>query len=309
MQLDGYVSSAKKVHAAILILALSVAYFSSVEYQRRNFVDFLSGIDLSLGLYKAALSLNDLGRPLKGRDLTKFFREAQNDHFALQHTKWEFQFDGAESEVIYYLEKQQSRYGDQSIPAAYVVENVTTRMDPGVPCEFAFFQASGREKASLLDHTVREDVNFIPSNDIYLVVPSMHCRRVLGRDSAAFMFRSDRDDAFWIFALPAEEVSELGIIQFTLIEGIRTFEYRPPKWIGHLPPHVRDMIYHGGDYTHFQVEDLKRLIFQQAQLSSGKIYSPDQFFAAVDDLFQKSTAEANLFGWSSPGLMDTFWLS
>jgi|GEM_PF-6415838 len=297
MNLDGYVSSAKKIYVSILILFLSVSYFSWIEYSRRNTLQELSLIESLLALYDAAENIEDLARPMAGRDLALFFPSFLNEAITINQTILNFVRSEPENEVLYYWERQQYELGAKLIPYGKVISDVKFRLNPGVSCEYGFFQGHGKGVETVVfGGFMSGGFDLVSGEDLFLVMPSLRCDAHFNQKMEAFLVHRAEKKHNWIIAIPTSSFKRLSSFFLPAEGNLRAFDYQPPKWFEHLPYRIKEKLRHKGNYTYLPFEELERIVFERARFTSGMIHRSDQFDEAVDDLFTQKAAEANVFG-------------
>lgn len=297
MAIDAYISSAKKIHVTLLLLTITVGYFSWIEYGRLLNLSRLSVIDIGLAAQKIYTRGVSNFPQMARRDLPKVYLSAGSEQ---ANFLWNQLPDKLLSESDNAAPQSRNPFDDTEIDRVRFAQNEPLRMLPGRICSVAIVQAAGGRKIILQDFFASSEIAPVPSDRMYLLNFSDRC--LLGRRSIILI---DARDEFgrWFLGLPTSEFSRLPDIGFPYIRGTmlgdlvlsRSMVF-DNQLLRDVPAIAQKYIFHSKTYFVFPEEFLDSVILTQAQNITGNIYSQDQIQRAINDLFNVGMVDASLLG-------------
>ena len=294
MNTDAYVTSAKRIHLSIVLLAVTAAYFGWLEYEKREDLDRLYIIDKSLLVYRAIQSLENNKEEMTELDLGNFFHGARLEYNSDLRTIRYLGFSNKEPRYREYLRDKTRARNSNVIQNSYIIENQRLISRPGVVCSLAVFSGSGENVVHVTDYLSFRYAGSFSAPHVHLVFTSLGCHSFIPEDP--FILISGTRNQPWFLALPNEDFEKLSIRRRFETNDSRLIRYDREKFHSHLSKNASQHIRASEEFKYLTDDELKREILNITRHKTGRLYKFDDLDQAIDALFEQKISRTSVFG-------------
>lgn len=315
-----YISSVKKLHMALLVLLLTVVYFSLIEYQRQANHRFLAMIDVLNGVQNVHYDVVDSLRPATLEDLGAVYPGAILDAVQLRDDEWSRigQSAGMPHEGIPEGQTDDQRAIEEEFEDARIFERFSLRMAPGKVCSLAFIQGPSNQEVLLSDFFGGPQLAAVPLSKMQLINFSVHCEtgrffrlsllyfttldeigvNLIGIPSLHYPFFEehlwDNPVLAYLDRLSEGRGTDLGDTFISIFQP-DTFELKDTHFT-HLPKRLQSYLYKYHEYVIISEDFIASLILKSAQQLTGRIYAVEETETALKDIYKVGVEETKIFG-------------